>query len=94
MEGTNGKGSGPPDVCYLSSVTPMYQHFCQADYKFEAPHNRSPPDSIIYYRRVKLIFTRGPISFMVAFKGLNIVLGWYKCSYSLTVKRVLGAAAR
>ena len=42
-------------------------------------------------RGVKLIFTRGHISFAVAFKGLN-VLGLCKCNYSLTVKRELGAA--
>ena len=30
---------------------------------------------------------------MVAFKGPNIILGLYKCNYSVTVKRELGAAA-
>ena len=29
----------------------------------------------------------------VAFQGLNVVLGLYKCNYSFTVKRELGAAA-
>ena len=42
---------------------------------------------------VKLIFARGYISLVVAFKGLNVILGLYKCNYSLTVKRELGAAA-
>ena len=37
-------------------------------------------------RGVKLIFTRGQISLEVAFKGLNIILGLYKCNYSVTVK--------
>ena len=32
---------------------------------------------------VKLIFTRGHISLAVAFKGLNVILGLYKCNYSL-----------
>ena len=41
---------------------------------------------VTYGRRVKLIFTGGHISFVVAFKGLNVVLGLYKCNYSLTVK--------
>ena len=39
-----------------------------------------------YGRGVKLIFTGGHISLMVAFKGLNVILGLYKCNYSLTVK--------
>ena len=42
---------------------------------------------------VKFLFTRGHISLMVAFKGLNVTLGLYKCNYSLTVKPELGAAA-
>ena len=42
---------------------------------------------------VKLIFTGGHISLEVAFKGPNIILGVYKCNYSLTVKRELGSAA-
>ena len=33
---------------------------------------------------VKLIFNGGHISFEVAFKGLNVILGLYKCNYSLT----------
>ena len=41
---------------------------------------------------VKLIFNRGHISLMVAFKGPNVILGLYKCNYSVTVKRELGAA--
>ena len=45
-----------------------------------------PPSSI---RGVKLIFTRGHISLVVAFKGLNIILGLYKRNYSLTVNREL-----
>ena len=32
---------------------------------------------------VKLIFTRGHISITVAFKGRNVILGLYKCDYSL-----------
>ena len=31
---------------------------------------------------------------MVAFKGLNVILGLYKSNYSLTVKQELGTAAR
>ena len=46
-----------------------------------------------YIRGVKLIFTGGHISLVVAFKGLNVILGLYKCNYSLTVKQELGAAA-
>ena len=38
------------------------------------------------YRAVKLIFTGGNISLLVAFKGPNVILGLYKCNYSLTVK--------
>ena len=38
---------------------------------------------------VKLIFTRGHISLEVAFKGPNVILGLYKCNYSLTVKQEL-----
>ena len=49
---------------------------------------------VTYGRRVKLIFTGGHISFVVAFKGLNVVLGLYKCNYSLTVKRELSVATR
>ena len=44
------------------------------------------PSLIASCRGVKLIFTGGHISFMVAFKGLNVVLGLYKCNYSLTVQ--------
>ena len=36
------------------------------------------------HRGVKLIFTRGHISLVVAFKGTNIILGLCKCNYSLT----------
>ena len=46
-----------------------------------------------YSRGVKVIFTGGHITFMVAFKGPNVILGLYKCNYSLTVKGALGAAA-
>ena len=35
---------------------------------------------------VKLIFTGGHISLVVAFKGPNVILGLYKCNYSFTVK--------
>ena len=49
---------------------------------------------MVYIRGVKLIFTGGHISFVVAFRGLNVILGLYKCTYSLAVKRELGAAAR
>ena len=39
------------------------------------------------------MFTRGHISLTFAFKGQNVILGLYKCNYSLTVKQELGAAA-
>ena len=42
----------------------------------------------------KLIFTGSHISLTVAFKGLNVTLGLYKCNYSLTVKWEVGATAR
>ena len=42
--------------------------------------------SLIYIRGVKLIFTGGHISLEVAFKGPNVILGLYKCNYSLIVK--------
>ena len=48
----------------------------------------------IYTRGVKLIFTGGHISLEVAFKGPNVTLGLYKCNYSLTRGKELGAAAR
>ena len=41
-------------------------------------------------RGVKLIFTRGHISLAVAFKGPNVILGLYKCNYSLTRGKELG----
>ena len=34
-------------------------------------------------RGVELIFTGGHISLVVAFKGLNVILGLCKCNYSL-----------
>ena len=40
-------------------------------------------------RGVKLIFTGGHMSLAVAFKGPNIILGLYKCKYSLTFTREL-----
>ena len=45
-------------------------------------------------RGVKLIFTGGHISLVVAFKGPNVVLGLYKCNYSLTRGKELGTATR
>ena len=45
-------------------------------------------------RGVKLIFTRGHISLTVAFKGPNVILGLYKCNYSLTVKQELSTATK
>ena len=42
---------------------------------------------------VKLIFIRGHISLMVAFKGPNIILGLYKCNYYLTRGKDIGSAA-
>ena len=47
-----------------------------------------------YGRGVRLIFTRGHISLAVAFKGPNVILGLYKCNYSLPVNRELGTATR
>ena len=46
-----------------------------------------------YDRGIKLIFTGGHISLAVAFKGLNVILGLYKCNYSLPRGKELGAAA-
>ena len=43
---------------------------------------------------VKLMFTRGHISLAVACKGPNVMLGLYKCNYSLTRGKELGTAAR
>ena len=45
-------------------------------------------------RGVKLIFTQGHISLVVAFKGPNVIWGLYKCNYSLTRGKELSAAAR
>ena len=39
-------------------------------------------------------FHGGPHQPHGAFKGPNVILGLYKCNYSLTVKRELGAASR
>ena len=39
-------------------------------------------------RGVKLIFTTCHIRLVVAFKGLSVILGMYKCNYSLTVKEL------
>ena len=47
---------------------------------------------ITYGRVVKCIFTGGHISLVVALKGPNVVLGLYKCNYSLTVKQDLHTA--
>ena len=47
---------------------------------------------LIESRGVKLIFTGGHISFAVAFKGPNVILGLYKINYSLTRGKELGAA--
>ena len=48
----------------------------------------------VYFRGVKLIFTRGHISIVAAFKGPNVILGLYKCNYSLTRGKEFGATAR
>ena len=37
-------------------------------------------------RGVTLTFTGGHISLAVAFKGPNVILGLYKCNYSLTLR--------
>ena len=47
---------------------------------------------MVQNRGVKLIFTGDHISLAVALKGPSVILGPYKCNYSLTVKRELGAA--
>ena len=36
----------------------------------------------------------GHINLMVAFKGLNVIFGLYKCNYSLTRGKELSAATR
>ena len=46
----------------------------------------------LFCRGVKLMFTGSHISLLVAFKGPDVILGLYKCNYSLTVKLELGAA--
>ena len=52
------------------------------------------PHDTPYTGDVKLIFTGGHISLEAAFKGPNVILGLYKCNYSLTRGKELGAAAR
>ena len=50
-----------------------------------------------YSKGVKLIFTGGHISLVVAdiiFKGPNTILGLYKCNYFLTGGKELNTAAR
>ena len=47
--------------------------------------------TILCHRGGKLIFIRGHISPVVAFQGPNVILGLYKCNYSVTVKPELGA---
>ena len=47
-----------------------------------------------YTRGAKLVFTRGHICLAVAFKGPNGILGLYKCNYSLTRVKELGAAGQ
>ena len=42
---------------------------------------------------VSNFFIGGHISLAVAFKGPNVILGLYKCDYSLTAKEELGSAA-
>ena len=41
-----------------------------------------------YGRGVKLVFTGGHISLVVAFKGPTVILGLSKYNYSLTVKEL------
>ena len=43
---------------------------------------------------MKLIFSGGHISLAVAFEGPNVILGLYKCNYSLMRGKELSAAAR
>ena len=47
----------------------------------------------LYCRGVKLIFTGVHISLVVTFKGPNVILGLYKCNYSLIRDKELSAAA-
>ena len=49
--------------------------------------------NILYSRGIKLTFTGGHISLVVAFKGLNVISGLYKYKYFLTRGKELHAAA-
>ena len=51
-----------------------------------------PPSHHLRLMGVKLIFNMGHISLVVAFKGLNVILGLYKCNYSLTRGKEVGTA--
>ena len=46
-----------------------------------------------FSRGVNLIFTGGHSSLAVAFKGPSVILGLYKCNYSLTRGKELSTAA-
>ena len=48
----------------------------------------------LYSRGVKLIFTGGHLSLVVAFKGPKVILGLYECNYSLTRGKELSDATR
>ena len=49
-------------------------------------------NELIIYQGIKLMFTGGHISLVVAFKGPSVILGLCKCNYSLTRGKELGAA--
>ena len=51
-------------------------------------------NELIIYQGIKLMFTGGHISLVVAFKGPSVILGLCKCNYSLTRGKELGADAR
>ena len=62
---------------FLMAMAPAFQ----ASLCPQAAHEMHP-----LVRGVKLTFTGGHITLMVVFKEPNVILGLYKCNYSLTVK--------
>ena len=61
-------------------------------WKLWVSQNKTPSNQDVKQRSVELIFTRCHISLEVAFKGLNVILGLYKCNYSLTRGKELSTA--
>ena len=83
---------------YTTYSKNKYNFIFNYAYLFGVFHNRCIRSCISLYmfnldQGCQTHFMGGHISLTVAFKGPNVILGLYKCNYSLSRGKELGAAA-